>query len=157
MRAVGRFHLVSAGLLMTWLGASACSRPESPLVRRGKEAFTGAVPLKAHMVGHDTALPPSVVRCQNCHSRQAQSPVASAVPSAGASPADSFGPPLDRASLTQPRKRRGGPASSYDSTSFCSLLRDGIDPAHVMIPTTMPRYVVSQEECAALREYLTQP
>lgn len=109
------------------------------------------------MVGHTTELPPDVTRCQNCHVAAAALPGASAQATRGAGPAEAFAPPLDRRSLTEPRKRRGGPPSVYSRETFCSLLQDGIDPAHVMIPNTMPRYLLSRDDCAALWEHLTSP
>jgi hypothetical protein len=122
-----------------------------PVVRAGKALFAGDVPLKARMVGHDTDLPSMAVRCSNCHSRQ---PVPSAVatsPTADLSlPRDTFGSSLSRLSLLDKRSRRGGPPSRYQEASFCRVLREGIDPASVMIAQTMPRYRVTDEECHQL-------
>jgi hypothetical protein len=147
--------LSSALAAVALTGSLACKPEPSPLAKQGKDAFSGVVPLKAKMVGHETELPASVVRCQNCHqtTSPAPAPSGSAVPSTGR-PADSFGPVLNRAALTEARVRRGGPPSKYDSAAFCRLLKDGVDPAHVIIPMTMPRYSLSQRECDALWEYL---
>jgi hypothetical protein len=37
------------------------------------------------------------------------------------------------------------------------VLRTGIDPVHILIPTAMPRYAASDLECAALWGYLSRP
>jgi Cytochrome c len=150
-----RARALAAVLLAALAGSLGCQTRESPLVKQGKAAFTGSVPLKAHMVGHTTELPPSAVRCQNCH--QTGPAPASATPAPTVSserPSDSFGPILNRSALTEARRRRGGPPSKYDAAAFCRLLKDGVDPAHVIIPMTMPRYQLSQQECDALWEYL---
>ncbi|HXI60327.1 MAG TPA: hypothetical protein VNO55_29885 [Polyangia bacterium] len=105
----------------------------------GQALFTGARPLAAHVAGQDFALPQDAVACTNCHQGQ---------------PPNVFGPPLTRATLTRARARRGGPASVYDDARFCRALRDGIDPALVVIPQTMPRYAFSDPQCRALWAFL---
>jgi len=114
------------------------------VLEQGGRLFRGQVPLTARMVGHTEALPQAAVRCTNCHQRDA---------SAAASTQD-FGPKLDARTLTQPVPRRGGPPSSYDAKSLCRVLTDGIDPAHVMIPQSMPRYTFTISECEALWTFL---
>jgi cytochrome c553 len=114
----------------------------------GAELFDGRRPISAQVDGHGQNLPPHAGRCINCHS-------ASAAPAnaLGAGTA-AFGPGLTAASLTQLQARRGGPPSRFDMTSFCKLLRTGIDPAWVTLTKTMPRYAVSDAECAELWAYL---
>ena len=130
-----------------------------PAVAAGKALFDGSVPLKARMVGHETDLPPSAVRCANCHTRQGPPPAAAsarglaALP--GASPRDIYAAALSRAALLQDRPRRGGPPSCYDQAAFCRVLRDGIDPASVIVTQTMPRYSVSEQECHDLWTFAT--
>jgi hypothetical protein len=51
--------------------------------------------------------------------------------------------------------RRGGPPSNYDRDGLCTLLRRGVDPAHVMISVEMPRYTIDDSDCHALWRYLT--
>ena len=151
-------QFVYTSLLAVVLAAAlgACSHHETALERQGKDLFGGAVALKARMAGHDSNLPPSVVRCQNCHHVLEPRPVPSAAgPSTG--PADKVGPVLNRQSLTEFRQRRGGPFSNYDENRFCRALRDGIDPAYVMLPSIMPRYAVTNQECQALWAYLVRP
>ena len=146
--------LLAAVLPVATLGG--CSRRETALEHQGKDLFGGAVPLKARLAGHDSTLPASVVRCQNCHRVSDAPPAASAAgPSTG--PADKLGPVLNRRNLTEFRQRRGGPFSNYDTERFCRVLRDGIDPAYVMLPSTMPRYTLTKQECQALWAYLVQP
>lgn len=106
------------------------------------------------MVGHEMDLPPSVVRCANCHTREAAiAPVGT--PSAGAgSGREMVGSPLSYDSLLRDHARRGGPPSRYTLPAFCRVLRDGVDPASVVIPQTMPRYSISDEECRDLWTYV---
>jgi hypothetical protein len=122
----------------------------------GRRLFFGELPLDGRIVGQDEPLPQEAVRCANCHE---ESPRPTPAPSASG-PLDNtttLGPALNRTALTSLAPRRGGPPSSYDAKSFCRVLTEGIDPAHVMIPQTMPRYRVTTDQCEALWTYLTTP
>jgi hypothetical protein len=124
---------------------------------RGSQLFHGEVPLTGRLTGHNEPLPPDSAQCQNCHSLESD-PAAAAPKQAGAAadlPVDKVGPKLGHGSLTRAAKRRGGPASVYTVDAFCRLLRDGVDPAQIVIPQLMPRYTVSDAECNALWSYLT--
>ena len=116
--------------------------------KQGEALFTGATELKGRIVGHDTDLPTVASRCSNCHLPGTAQPVGDA----GAS--DTFGPVLNRQTLTVDAPRRGGPASHYELASFCRLLRTGIDPADIIIARSMPRYELSEAECTAMWSYL---
>jgi hypothetical protein len=121
-----------------------CSAATGP--RGGGEAiFVGKEPLKGTIRGHQSSLPPDVVRCSNCHAapRQERSALRSA-------------PQIDRSLLVEPRERRGGPPSSYDAPSFCRLLRTGIDPAYVLIARVMPTYELNDAQCSHLWQFLTE-
>lgn len=107
---------------------------------RGAALFVGQEALAGRLVGHDEPLPALATRCSNCHG------------AAGA--AAPFATALTAAELSTPRVRRGGPASVFDAGRLCALLRDGSDPAHVMITTTMPRYDIGDEQCQALWSFL---
>jgi hypothetical protein len=126
--------------------AAACTTPDRG--ERGRRLFHGEVPLRAAIVGHDERLPTDAARCANCHEN-------APTPRAGDAALETLGPALDRVSLTSLAPRRGGPPSSYDQRSFCRVLAEGIDPAHVMIPQTMPRYAMTNDECEALWTFLT--
>ena len=118
---------------------------ERPIAEQGQRLFDGRRALSGRMVGHEQVLPVEAVRCSNCHDREG----------AQASPdGQSFGTVLGPGSLTRAVARRGGPPSRYTQRSFCRVLRDGIDPAQVMIPQTMPRYALTAGECAALWRFL---
>lgn len=120
------------------------------LTRRGLDLFSGVLPLQGTIVGHSNALPPSAARCINCHA------IGSAVPaSSPASAAASFGPLLTPHGLTGAVARRGGPPSRYDAPAFCRLLRQGVDPAWVIVPRSMPRYALTDADCHALWAHLT--
>jgi len=119
-------------------------------LERGRELFHGELPLTARMVGHTDALPQEAVRCRNCHSH-------SKPPALGGDAAQDFAPLLNARTLRSPSARRGGPPSTYEREALCRVLREGIDPAHVMIQQAMPRYSVSDADCEALWTYLTSP
>jgi hypothetical protein len=118
------------------------------VTRRGIDLFSGVLPLQGTIVGHSSALPPSAARCINCHA------IGSAAPASAASAA-SFGPLLTPHGLTGAVARRGGPPSRYDAPAFCRLLRQGVDPAWVIVPRSMPRYVLTDADCHALWAHLT--
>ncbi len=122
-------------------GALRAQSDTDALARRGEQMFTGEQPLTGTIVGHDEPLPAFAAKCSNCH--DANDPG-----KAG------YGARLTRAALVEPAKRRGGPASSYEPGSFCRLLRTGVDPVHVVILRTMPRYQIDDEGCMALWDYL---
>ncbi|MCW5661336.1 MAG: hypothetical protein KIT60_26840 [Burkholderiaceae bacterium] len=133
-----------AGLLIAGTTAAAAV-VAAPLVAQwirqshGAELFDGRRPLVARIAGHDERLPPMASRCINCH----RGPQAT-------------GGILSAEGLTQRIARRGGPPSRYDSGTLCRLLREGIDPAHVMVTRTMPRFDVDDAACAALWAHLSK-
>ena len=116
---------------------------------RGRKLFEGEVALAARIVGQDFGLPAEASRCVNCHG----GPIASSSPAVS----QRVGPALTRAALTDAVRRRGGPPSRYDDASLCKLLRSGVDPAHVIILRTMPRYEISDADCRSLWQHLTDP
>jgi len=105
----------------------------------GQDLFTGMIELHGRIRTHTVDLPPAVVRCANCHA-------------AGSGPdvPRSLAPRLSHELLLVPRARRGGPPSHYDRGRFCTLLRAGTDPAHILISVEMPNYTLSDEQCWAL-------
>jgi hypothetical protein len=121
----------------------------SEVAARGRQLFVGEVPLPARIVGQDFALPQQASRCVNCHG-----PAAAAAGASGAA-AQPAAPTLSAATLAEPTRRRGGPPSRYGAATLCVLLRSGVDPAHVMIQRTMPRYDITDADCGALWRYLT--
>ncbi len=111
---------------------------------RGDALYRGQEPLHGRIRGHDDLLPPETVVCANCHSVKATARLSG-------QPA----PQLDAALLLEMRPRHGGPPSRYDRQSFCRLLRNGSDPAYVLIAREMPAYDVTDEQCASLWSSLT--
>jgi hypothetical protein len=109
----------------------------------GCAIFYGQHSVEAQLRDDDQLLPGSTTRCANCHSQTG--------------PADAFAPPLTAATLFPAKIRRDGPASSYDQTTFCRAVRDGIDPVNVMLRKAMPHYRISDTECAALWHFVTKP
>ncbi len=120
---------------------------------RGRAAFHGDSTLSGRVVGHSIALPRQASRCQNCHETRAGAPL-SAGGNGNAVGGEPFAAPLDRKWLRSPRSRHGGPLTTYDTAAFCTLLRTGVDPGHVMISPLMPRYDISDGQCADLLTYL---
>ncbi len=146
-RPAGTAALALALALPLAAALPACRR--AALEAEGRRLFAGELPLPARLAGDDVDLPAQASRCANCHLTEA------AAPEAGTAVAtQTFGPALDGPSLVLPRARRGGPPSRYDLGSFCKLLRTGIDPAHVLIQRTMPRYDLDPTRCEALWTYL---
>jgi hypothetical protein len=109
----------------------------------GERLFDGRHPLAGGLAHHPQPLPAEALRCVNCHARSDRL-------EAG------FAPVLSAASITRAAERRGGPASRYDRTAFCRVLRTGIDPAWVLVSRAMPRYALTDAQCAALWTYLTE-
>lgn len=138
-----KFLAVALCLLSVALPSSGQSR-DSSARKQGESLFTGRRPLAGKIRGHQNRLPPEVVVCAHCHLQGA--------PDAGAAVA----PVIDRALLLEQRERRGGPPSAYDLSSFCKLLRTGVDPAYVLTNRVMPIYELSDAACASLWDYLTK-
>ncbi|MEX3894418.1 hypothetical protein [Paraburkholderia sp. BR10954] len=107
----------------------------------GCAIYNGQHAVAAHLRDDDRPLPPWTTRCVNCH--------------AGTDKSGTFAPPLTAALLLDAKSRRGGPASSYQPGGFCRAVRHGIDPANVLLRKAMPQYQLSDSECEALWEYLT--
>lgn len=128
----------AAGLLLAGLAAAAAAGAWRGQAE-GAELFDGRRPLVARIAGHDEALPAQASRCSNCH--------------AGTSP---VGGELSATTLASARPRRGGPPSRYDAARLCRLLREGIDPAHVMVPREMPRYTIDDAACEAMWAHLSR-
>ncbi len=136
-----------AGLAL-WVGPGVAAVAQERSQQRGHDLFTGAVPLRGTIIGHSQALPHESARCINCHALVTTAPTAASA---------SFGPLLSRRHLTATLARRGGPPSRYDQAALCRLLRQGLDPATVMIARAMPRYDISDADCQSLWLLLTDP
>ena len=124
----------------------------------GAALYSGAVPMKAHLTGDPDELPVVASRCTNCHVRPAKSSEPTGISQSNGQPGVQSGRPyaasLNREWLVTARPRHGGPASQYDAASFCTLIRTGEDPAHVLIPPVMPRYDATDAQCNSLWTYL---
>lgn len=112
---------------------------------RGERLFDGTDPLVGTLADHATPLAAGAARCTQCHAGPRRD---TAVPT--------FGPTLDRQHLREAWSRRGGPPVAYDLASFCRVMRIGIDPAHVVLPRSMPRFDIDDERCEALWQHLTR-
>jgi hypothetical protein len=107
----------------------------------GCAIFNGQHPLSAHLRDDNSALPAWTTRCVNCH--------------VGASASTTFAPPLTRDYLLGATRRRGGPISHYDPAAFCHAVKDGVDPAGIVLRKPMPRYQMTDAECSALWRFVT--
>ncbi|NML16567.1 c-type cytochrome [Azohydromonas caseinilytica] len=137
-RPRSRLPRAAACALLLWALTNGMPAPDRA---RGQRLFQGEEPLAARIAGQDFALPAGASRCGNCH---------------GGAAAQRIAPLLTTVSLTSATSRRGGPPSRYDAASFCRLLRSGVDPAHVIVPRTMPRYELSDADCADLWSHLSR-
>lgn len=146
MRAFGAAAGIALPLTLLSLWSLASARA------RGAELFDGSAPLSGRLSGHDELLPAEAVRCSNCHELEtAKRTRRSALSS---TPVENVGPLLGPSSLTRAAKRRGGPPSLYTEQTFCRLLREGVDPAQIVIPQLMPRYELGEKDCEALWNHL---
>ncbi len=116
-------------------------------VMPGQALYLGEVPIEARLRGQALVLPTAASRCTNCHEAAARE--ADLKAGIGA-------PRLNKATLTEPTSRRGGPVSSYDEAAFCKLLKTGVDPAYVLVRKTMPQFQTTDEQCQQLWAYLSQ-
>lgn len=148
-----------ACLVLVCVAGAACSqtvRANDNLIESGAAFYNGAVPLPAHLTGDTDVLPVVASRCVNCHVRPAKASetIVLALAADQASSGRPYAAALSREWLVTARQRHGGPATQYDSASFCTLIRTGEDPAHVLIPPVMPRYDATDEQCNSLWAYL---
>ena len=121
--------------------------------QRGAAIFYGKVDLSGRLTGHDDNLPNSAIRCTNCHEELSTTP--STIQTPNTTPkATTFAQPLTSQHLKTPQTRRGGPPSIFNAERLCTLLRTGIDPANIIISTTMPRYDLTDAECEDLWIFL---
>lgn len=123
---------------------AASPAPPPPAPERGKRIFHGLDVLQATVQKNGTALPAHASKCINCHS--AQTP-------GGAWPGTSQY--LSATTMSRRISRRGGPAYAYDRPTFCHTVRTGVDPAGIVLESKMPRYEMSDAQCADLWFFLS--
>jgi hypothetical protein len=109
----------------------------------GRQLFFGEIDLQGRIRTHRENLRPDVLRCANCHAF-----------ADGPEVPRSLAPRLGRDILLGRHARRGGPSSVYSLGTFCKLLRDGVDPAFVLISLEMPVYALDDGQCRALWGFL---
>lgn len=141
--------VIVVALLLSVAAAVWVARWVAGAEARGARLFDGREPLTATLAGHATPLPAQTTRCSQCHAGPATPNAANSWPALP-------GPPLDGQRLRAALSRRGGPPVAYDLAAFCRTLREGIDPAHVMLPRTMPRFDIDDRRCKALWTHLTR-
>ena len=143
---------VALGVLLAFAGTGYGWLTAEHQRERGRAAFHGDSALSGRMAGHSIALPRQASRCQNCHETRAAA--ISGAADGNTAAGQTFATPLDRKGLASARSRHGGPPTSYDTAAFCTLLRTGVDPGKVMVSPLMPRYDLSDAQCADLLAYL---
>ena len=135
---------------------------DTPEAIRGAALYYGRAPLEGRMAGQQQALPAVASRCANCHEGKAGTAAATlttSTTSATARPelaAWEINVRLDALSLQTSRSRRGGPASSFDAASLCTLARTGVDPAAILVDPIMPRFTLSDDDCRDLWAFLSR-
>ena len=140
--------VVAITLLLAVAAAVWVTRQVAPTEAHGARLFDGREPLTATLSGHATPLPAQTARCSQCHAGPDAPIAANTWPGLP-------GPRLDRAHLLTELPRRGGPPVAYELSTFCRTLREGIDPAQVLLPRSMPRFDIDDTRCAALWTHLT--
>jgi hypothetical protein len=138
--------------LMAALPAFSEEPDQAGQLERGRQLFSGELELAARLLGHDIDLPTLASRCINCH--EARDKALTADGRQGDVPPETYAVALSGQGLTTPRSRRGGPPSAFDVASLCTMLRTGVDPASIIVSTTMPRYEISDVQCEDLWVYL---
>ncbi|MDB5896349.1 MAG: hypothetical protein JWQ88_3880 [Rhodoferax sp.] len=153
MTRVGKCLLAAVALCLVGAAWVALGRHEDGAAAvRGEALFQGAIVFPGRLAGHEQALPTTATRCVNCHGRADDvAAIARAASNTGWSASlVRTAPALGQATLAMARSRRGGPPSAYDAAALCRLLRDGIDPAQIVIAGAMPRYAATDAQCADL-------
>lgn len=112
--------------------------------KQGELLYKGKLPLVARLAASEDDLAPAAARCVNCHGPDGRGVTEAEVKSTG----------IGGVALTRPVSRRGGPPSAYTLSSFRTALRQGHDPAHVVLARAMPRYDISDADSEALWAYL---
>jgi hypothetical protein len=136
-----RLALIALGLALLGAARLAGAAQSCDPANLGCAIFNGDHALSAHLRDDAQPLPDWTTRCVNCHTQTSST--------------KAFAPLLTPSYLLDATSRRGGPPMSYNPATLCRALRDGIDPANVMLRKAMPRYVLSDTECAALWRFIT--
>lgn len=144
---------ISLAIILAATGAGAWWWHQQAQQSEGEALFRGAQAIPAHLAGQTMPLPAMATRCINCH--ETRQPAALTDGASAAASARTYASPLSAVWLQEARLRHGGPATAYDTQSLCQVLRNGIDPAKVMVSTVMPRYDATEAQCSALWAYLT--
>lgn len=144
---------ITLAIILAAAGAGAWWWYQQAQQSEGEALFRGEQPLPAHLAGQTMPLPAMATRCINCH--ETRQPAALTDGASAAASARTYASPLSAVWLKEARLRHGGPATAYDAQSLCQVLRNGIDPAKVMVSTVMPRYDATEAQCTALWAYLT--
>ena len=117
------------------------------LYKRGANIFYTGSHLSGRLEGTE-ALGSPELKCANCH-EPSRSPFKN-----DNSTSKGPGGEIRHGILLQTLSRRGGPSFRYDLSSFCQLLKTGVDPTNIVVPRLMPRYDISTDDCRALWIYL---
>lgn len=133
-----RGTIITAGAMLAAMAVAAPVLSAWSARTQGEDLYLGRRALQARIAGHPDALPAMTTRCVNCHDG-----------------APSTGGALTSATLTLAQHRRGGPLSIYDQAALCRVLRQGVDPALVVVDRGMPRFDIDDADCGALWAYLS--
>lgn len=128
--------------LLLSLAAFAAFAADKPT--RGEQLYRGQIPLAAKLEASEDELAPAATRCMNCHG-----PDGHGIAEAGAK-----GTNITGAALITRQPRRNGPATAYSLATFRIALRNGHDPANIILARAMPRYTISDVDTLALWQFL---
>ena len=131
-------------LLIGHAGAAADRAGPARDAERGKRIFHGHDAVQGTVQQNGTALPALASKCINCHSVH--------VPSGAWAGTPQY---LTASTMSRKVSRRGGPAYFYDQPTFCHTVRTGVDPAGIVLESKMPRYKISDTQCADLWIFLS--
>jgi hypothetical protein len=151
----------AAHILLLFIGIEhATANDNTTPEQRGAAIFYGEIDVPGHLDGHNLVLPTLATRCANCHEEinTTPSPTPNTTPNTtpnNTTPSSTpFAHTLTSEHLQTPQTRRGGPPSVFNAQRLCTLLRTGIDPVHIVISTTMPRYHLTDAQCEDIWAFL---
>jgi hypothetical protein len=148
VNAVSHIAVAACLALLVAANNSAAAADRSGPARgpeRGKRIFHGLDAVQGKVQDNGTALPAQASKCINCHSAQA--------PGGALAGSAQY---LSATTLSRKMSRRGGPAYFYDQPNFCNTVRTGVDPAGIVLEAKMPRYQISDTQCADLWLFLSR-
>jgi cytochrome c len=154
-RAVRCAGIIAVALVLSTVAHAGGTEPsEAKLLSAGRALYiegrnAGGAPLSATRAGA-ISVSGLEAACANCHRRSGF----------GGSEGRSYIPPIDAASLFEPKAPGTGASATgigrpaYSSKSLARAIRSGIDPTGRRLDYLMPRYRLNDADMASLVDYL---